>query len=53
MTCFFFHKWGKWFELVVNTEILLANGTKIPGKRDMQKRVCEKCGKVEIVGIGL
>ena len=52
--CFIFHQWGKWEQYKENgTEILgriapkSVQGKSVPYTETRQKRVCQKCNKVQ------
>ena len=49
-----FHKWGKWVEHVEEmVSVNMKTGIKHDYLEKRQKRICEKCGKVEDIRINL
>jgi len=46
--CIFFHKWGKWQEYKLDYVVFVKSANRMINSYDIhQKRVCERCGKVQ------
>lgn len=49
MKCWLFHKWGKWIEGKMDIKQYFPKTDKlIDGTKDVQTRICEKCGFKEM-----
>lgn len=48
MSCFLFHKWGKWeqYEKRIVTYVYKTQ-EKFDSSEQRQRRICEKCGKMQ------
>jgi len=52
MSCFLFHKWGKWEQYTKHTMFIVASnnaceGKHFPAVQARQRRQCKKCLKVQ------
>lgn len=46
-SCFLFHNWGKW-KVIDSGEILSVRHNHTVGHFIEQRRVCERCGKMQL-----
>lgn len=48
MTCFLWHKWGKWEQYILHKKLyVFATTEKLDKYEERQQRTCLKCGKMQ------